>query len=103
MTVWLWLGLACLACYGLKLAGYAVPAAWVEHPVVARATAAMTVGLLAALVVSNTAGPGPTLVVEARLAAAAAAVVALVLRAPFPVVVVVGAVTAAVVRLLGWG
>ncbi len=54
--------------------------------------------LLAALVVVSTFASGRSLVLDARAAGMAAAVVAVVLRAPVLVVVAVAAATAAVVR-----
>lgn len=57
--------------------------------------------LLAALVVTNTFGLGRSLTVDARAAGLLAAVVALWLRAPVLVVVLVAAATAALVRALG--
>jgi branched-subunit amino acid transport protein len=56
--------------------------------------------LLAALIVTNTFATGTALVIDARLAGMAAAVVAIVLRAPILVVIVVAAVAAAVTRAL---
>jgi hypothetical protein len=56
--------------------------------------------LLAALVVTQAVGGDRTLVFDARLAGLAAAIVALRLRAPLLLVVVVAAVVAALVRLL---
>ena len=64
--------------------------------------AGMTVGLLTSLVAVNTVVSGTTVVLDARLAALAAAAIALWLRAPYLVVVVVGAVAAALVRLAGF-
>jgi len=61
----------------------------------------MTVGLLTSLVLVNTVVTGTALMLDARLAALAAAAVALWLRAPYLVVVVVGAVAAALARLAG--
>jgi hypothetical protein len=58
--------------------------------------------LLAALVVLETFSTGSRLVLDARAAALMVAIVALALRAPFIVVVVLAAFTAAVLRLLGW-
>ena len=55
--------------------------------------------LLAALVVTQAVGGDRELVFDARLAGLAAAVVALVLRAPLLLVVVVAAATTALVRL----
>jgi len=58
------------------------------------------VALLTALIGVQVFASGSQLVVDARLAGLAAATVALLLRAPFIVVVFVAAATAAVVRLL---
>ena len=56
--------------------------------------------LLAALIVTNTFATGTALVIDARVAGMAAAVVAIVLRAPILVVIEVAAVAAAVTRAL---
>jgi hypothetical protein len=88
-------------CYALKLAGLSVPQAWLDHPLVARASALLPIVLLAALAAVQTFAVGTRLVVDARLAGVAAAAVALLLRAPFLVVVAVAAATAALVRLAG--
>jgi hypothetical protein len=62
----------------------------------------MTIGLLASLTIVNTVATGQTLAADARLGALAAAAVALAFRAPFLLVVLVGAGTAALLRLIGW-
>ena len=54
--------------------------------------------MLAALVVTNTFGADHKLVLDARAAGLAAAVIAIMLRAPLIVTVIVAAVTAALVR-----
>ena len=59
------------------------------------------VALLAALLAVVTLGDGMAITFDARVAAVMAAAIALALRAPFLVVVVVGAATAAVIRALG--
>ena len=61
----------------------------------------MTVALLAALVGVQTLTSGHTLVVDARLPALVVAAAALALRAPFIVVVLAAALTAAALRALG--
>jgi branched chain amino acid efflux pump len=92
-----------VGCYLLKLAGMSVPESWLAHPVPRRTADLLPVVLLAALVavqVLVVRGPdGPELSIDARLAGLAAAVVALLLRAPFIVVVLVAALTAALLRL----
>ena len=62
----------------------------------------MTVGLLTSLVLANTVVTGTSLVLDARLVALAAAAIALWLKAPYLVVVVVGAAAAALTRLAGF-
>ena len=101
MTAWTWILVAAIGCYLLKLGCYLIPLAWVEHPVVARATTAMTVGLLASLVALNTLTDGGRIVLDARLVGLAAAGVALWLRAPYLLVVVLGALATALGRVAG--
>lgn len=84
-----------------KYLGHLVPEAWVEEPRVARAAALLPVGLLAALIAVSTVTTNGEVSVDARLAGLAAAFVALLLRAPFLVVLLVAAATAAGLRALG--
>jgi branched-subunit amino acid transport protein len=87
-------------CYLLKLAGLSVPQTVLEHPVVERVADLLPVALLAALVAVQVFADGPALALDARVVGLAAAVVALLLRAPFIVGVAVAALAAALVRLL---
>lgn len=87
-------------CYLLKLAGLAVPERWLETPTVTRVSALLPVALLGALAAVQTVATEDRLVLDARLAGVAVAVVALLLRAPFLVVVAAAALTAATLRLL---
>ena len=100
MTLWSGILLACAAAYLTKLAGYAVPARWLNNPRMVRVAGAITVALLSALTVMNSFADGTTLVLDARLAALVTAALALWLRLPFLLVVVLGAGAAAAVRLL---
>lgn len=102
MNLWIWLLLACVLAYAWKLVGYFVPAKLLKDPRMSRIAGTMTIGLLASLTIVNTVASGQTLAADARLAALAAAAVALAFRAPFLVVVVVGAGAAALLRLIGW-
>lgn len=88
-------------CYALKLAGLSIPEQVLATPIVQRIAAFLPVALLAALVAVQTFATGSEVQVDARLAGVAAAVVALLLRAPFLVVVAVAAVVAAALRALG--
>lgn len=102
MSLWIWLLIACALAYAWKLVGYFVPARLLEDPRMSRVAGTMTIGLLASLTVVNTFATGQSLTVDARLGALVAAAVALALRAPFLVVVLAGAGTAALLRMLGW-
>jgi uncharacterized membrane protein len=86
-----------------KLLGHLVPASWLAGPTTTRVLTLLPVALLAGLVAVQTASAeGPSLVLDARLAAVLGAAVALVLRAPFLVVILVGAAVAAALRAAGW-
>ncbi|MCU1565727.1 MAG: hypothetical protein JWQ56_664 [Pseudarthrobacter sp.] len=102
MSLWIWLLIACALAYAWKLVGYLVPAKLLEDPRMSRVAGTMTIGLLASLTVVNTVASGQSLAADARLGALAAAAIALALRAPFLLVVVLGAGTAAALRMLGW-
>lgn len=101
MTLWIAIALACAVTYFTKWAGYAVPARWLNNPRMARVAGAITVALLSALTVMNTFASGTALVIDARLAALAAASLALWLKLPFLLVVLLGAGAAGAVR--AWG
>lgn len=88
-----------LGCYLLKVAGLAVPPRVLEHPVAHRVADLIPVALLSALVAVQVFATDQRLTVDARLAGLAVAAVALVLRANFLVVVVLAALTAALIRL----
>ena len=100
MTVWVALLAGAAGCYLLKLAGLSVPPALLEHPVAERVADLLPTALLSALVAVQVLGSGNAVVVDARVVGLAVAVVALLLRAPFLVVVAAAAVAAALVRLL---
>lgn len=100
-NLWVWILGAAVLCYALKLAGYLIPAEKLESPRILRVAGVITIGLLASLTVVNAFADGQELRVDARLAALVAGGVALALKAPYIVVVIVGAVAAAAARLLG--
>ncbi|MDT9593830.1 AzlD domain-containing protein [Nocardioides zeae] len=84
--------------YALKLAGLSLPAGVLERPLVRRVALALPVALLAALVAVQVAADGARVTVDARAAGLGVAVLLLLARANFLVVVVGGAVTAALLR-----
>lgn len=100
MTLWAAVLGACLLAWLIKLAGYLVPERVLHVPWVDRVVPLLTVALLSALVVTQGFLDGartPTL--DARAAGVGVALVLLVLRAPFIVVVAAAALTAALLRL----
>ncbi|GAA4617002.1 hypothetical protein GCM10023195_75750 [Actinoallomurus liliacearum] len=102
MAVWIAVLATGLGCYALKLAGLVAPQRVLDDERVRRFTALVPVALLTALVAVQTLAHGRTLELNGpRLAGLAAAVVALLLRAPFLVVLVVAAAVAAGLRALG--
>jgi uncharacterized membrane protein len=101
VSVWPAVLLSALGCYLLKLVGLSLSESVLERPRVRALAVALPVALLAALVAVQTFAVPGGLAVDARAAGVAAAVVALLLRAPFLVVVAVAALTAAALRALG--
>lgn len=85
--------------YLLKLAGLCVPRSVLETPQVQEVSALLPVALLAALVAVQTFGSGQHLTIDARAAGFGVALIAALLRAPFLLVVALGAGTAALLRL----
>ncbi len=98
----MWAGVlvASLSCYALKLAGLSLPQRWLQDPRIQRTVPLIPIALLASLVATQTFSTGRHLVLDVRAAALVVAVVAVVLRAPFLVVVAVAAATAALLRAL---
>ena len=101
MSLWAWIALACLVAYVTKLAGYLVPVRWLESPRTTRIAGTLTIGLLASLTAMNAFSAGTMLSVDARVGALMVAAIALLLRCPFLVVVIAGAVTSAALRYVG--
>jgi uncharacterized membrane protein len=102
VNLWIWVLVAAGAAYLTKLLGYLVPARVLSNPRMSRVAGTLTIGLLASLTVVNAAASGTAVVLDARVGALVAAALALWLKAPFLVVVIVGALAAAGLRLLGW-
>jgi hypothetical protein len=101
LNIWIAIAATAVGCYAVKLAGLLVPAGVLERPVVRRLAALLPVALLAALTAQQTFSDGQALVVDARAAGLAAAAVALILRAPFLIVVAAAVAVTAGVRALG--
>lgn len=104
MTLWIAIIGTGVGCYLLKYAGLAAPRRVLDHPWIARFAMTVPVALLAALIAVQSVADGQALVLDVpKLSGLGAAVVALLLRAPFLVVLLAAAVTAAGLRALGVG
>ena len=99
MTVWLAIVLAGVGCWVLKVAGLSVPPRILERPLVERVADLIPVALLSALIGVQVFTSGTGLALDARAVGLGVAVVLLVLRAPFLVVVFGAAAAAALLRL----
>ncbi|CAB4714524.1 MAG: AzlD domain-containing protein [Actinobacteria bacterium] len=82
--------------FALKFAGHSIPQQWLENPKLQKINALIPIALLSALVAVQTFTSESKVMIDHRLAGLCTAVVALLLKAPFPVVVISAAVTSAV-------
>jgi len=98
---WTLLLALCAVSYGLKAAGPLLAGGRRLGPGVRRALDLVAVPLLAALVLVQTLGDGHRIAIDARVPALAVAALLVWRRAPFLVVVLAAAGTAALLRALG--
>jgi branched-subunit amino acid transport protein len=79
----------------LKYLGHSVPKRWLSHPRILKINSLIPIALLSALVAVQSFTKDSRLIADQRMAGVGVAVVALILRAPFPVVVLSAAATSA--------
>lgn len=84
----------------LKYLGQAVPATWLENARIQKFALYLPTALLAALVAVQSLGSEKNIVFDARSIGVVVAAVALFLKAPFPVVVILAALTSAGIHQL---
>jgi hypothetical protein len=100
-TMWIAvIGTSAIA-FGLKYFGHSIPEKYLSNPRALRINTLIPIALLSALVAVQTLSEKSALVIDQRLAGMAIAVIALVLKAPFPVVVLGSAAASALVFHLG--
>lgn len=87
--------------FGLKYFGHSIPEKYLTNPRALRINTLIPIALLSALVAVQAFGDKSKLVIDQRLAGMAVAVIALALKAPFPVVVLGSAAASALVFHLG--
>jgi branched-subunit amino acid transport protein len=81
--------------FALKYFGHSVPERFLSNPRMLRINTLIPIALLSALVAVQTFGEKSKLVLDQRIAGMAVAVIALSLKAPFPVVVLGSAAASA--------
>jgi uncharacterized membrane protein len=98
--MWVAVLVASVGCYLLKLAGLSVPRAVLANPRVQRVADTLPIALLATLVAVQTFATGARIGLDARCAGLVVALVAVLLRAPFLVVVASAVLATALLRLV---
>ena len=83
--------------FALKYSGHSVPERWLSHPKIQRINALIPIALLSALVAVQSFSEKSKLMVDQRLIGLCVAIAALLLKAPFPIVVISAAVSSAAV------
>jgi len=93
----LWIGVVgtSLIAYALKLSGHSVPEKFLSHPLIKRINLLIPIALLSALVAVQSVTTKNSIVIDHRLVGLGAAILALIFKAPFPIVVLSAAITSA--------
>jgi hypothetical protein len=99
-ALWVTVLVTSIVSFALKFAGQSMPQQLLERPRVKRMSILMPIALLVALSAVLTFGFERSLVIDARAAGVLFAIVALLFRAPFLLVVIGAAATASVTRML---
>lgn len=87
-------------CFLLKYLGYSLPESILNKPVIQRINLLIPIALLSALVAVQTFGNDENVVFDHRMVGVGAAAVALKFKASFPIIMIVAAVTSALVYRL---
>ena len=87
-----------LVAFLLKYSGHSFPERWLSHPKIQKINALIPIALLSALVAVQSFSEKSQLMVDQRLVGLSVAITALILKAPFPIVVLSAAVSSAAVH-----
>ena len=87
--------------FALKYSGHSVPEKWLSHPRIQNVNALIPIALLSALVAVQTFTEKSTLIIDQRLLGLSVAIIALLLKAPFPLVVISAAASSAMLYRFG--
>ena len=83
--------------FALKYSGHSVPEKWLSHPKIQRINTLIPIALLSALVAVQSFSEKSQLMIDQRMVGLCVAIAALMLKAPFPLVVVSAAISSAAV------
>lgn len=83
--------------FALKYSGHSVPEKWLSHPKIQRINALIPIALLSALVAVQSFSEKSALMIDQRMFGLCVAIAALMIKAPFPLVVVSAAISSAAV------
>ena len=81
----------------LKYLGHSIPAGWLAHPKIQQINLLIPIAMLSALVGVQTLTNNSQILINQRVVGMSVAVLALLLKAPFPVVVLSAAITSSAV------
>jgi len=95
--IWIATLVTSFICFVLKLLGYSLPESILNKPIVQRINSLIPIALLSALVAVQTFGIDKSVQIDHRLAGVVVAGIALRFKASFPVMMLLAAITSAVI------
>jgi len=98
--IWIATLVTSFICFVLKLLGYSLPESILNKPIVQRINSLIPIALLSALVAVQTFGIDKSVQIDHRLAGVVVAGIALRFKASFPVMMLLAAITSAVINNL---
>ena len=96
-TLWIATLGTSLVAFLLKYSGHSVPERWFSHPRIQSINALIPIALLSSLVAVQSFSEKSQLMIDQRLIGLSAAIIALIFKAPFPIVVLSAALSSAAV------
>ena len=94
-TMWWGVVGTSVAAFALKYLGHSIPQRYLAHPKIQKTNLLIPITLLSALVAVQTFSEKSKLIIDHRAVGLAVAVISLKLRAPFPAVVILAALSSA--------
>lgn len=96
-ALWIATLITSLICFLLKFLGYSLPQTVLNRPVIQRINSLIPIALLSALVTVQTLGQESSIVIDHRLVGVVVAAIALRLGANFPIMMIVAALSSALI------